>query len=61
MTLGDADFRKSPMKMIYRKVTKNSVITCHPPARFPILIVREVLFSGLVKDFRYRCHLPQEV
>jgi len=29
VTLGDADFRKSPMKMIYRKLPKNSVTTCH--------------------------------
>jgi hypothetical protein len=29
VTLGDADFRKSLMKMIYRKFIKNSVTICH--------------------------------
>jgi hypothetical protein len=29
VTLGDAVSTKSPMKMIYRKVSKNSVTTCH--------------------------------
>jgi hypothetical protein len=32
VTLGDADFRKSPMKMIYRKFPKTASlpVTCHP-------------------------------
>ena len=32
MTPGDADFRKSPMKMIYRKLSKTASlpVTCHP-------------------------------
>jgi hypothetical protein len=32
MTLGDADFRKSLMKMIYRKLSKTASlpVTCHP-------------------------------
>ena len=32
VTLGDADFRKSPMKMIYRKLPKPASlpVTCHP-------------------------------
>ena len=32
VTLGDADFRKSPMKMIYRKLPKTASlsVTCHP-------------------------------
>ena len=32
MTLGDADFRKSPMKMTYRKLPKTASlpVTCHP-------------------------------
>ena len=32
MTLGDADFRKSLMKMIYRKLPKTASppVTCHP-------------------------------
>jgi hypothetical protein len=31
VTLGDADFRKSPMKMIYRKFPKTASlpVTCH--------------------------------
>ena len=31
MTLGDADFRKSPMKMTYRKLPKIAAlpVTCH--------------------------------
>jgi len=32
VTLGDADFRKSLMKMIYRMLSKtaSSSVTCHP-------------------------------
>jgi hypothetical protein len=32
VTRGDADFRKSPMKMIYRKlaITASLPVTCHP-------------------------------
>ena len=32
MTLGDADFRKSLMKLIYRKLPKTASlpVTCHP-------------------------------
>ena len=32
MTLGDADFRKAVMKMIYRKLPKTASpsVTCHP-------------------------------
>jgi hypothetical protein len=29
VTLDDRVFRKSPMKMIYRKLSKNGVTTCH--------------------------------
>jgi len=29
MTLGDADFRKSPMKMIYRKLPKTAALPWH--------------------------------
>ena len=38
MTLGDADFRKSPMKMIYRKFPKTASlpVTCHPLCTYGI-------------------------
>jgi hypothetical protein len=39
VTLGDGDFRKSPMKIIYRKVIKNSVTTCHLS---PALKIRQI-------------------
>ena len=38
VTLGDADFRKSPMKMIYRKLPKTASpsVTCHPLCTYEI-------------------------
>ena len=39
MTLGDADFRKSPMKMIYRKFPKTASlpVTGHTGGRRPVM------------------------
>ena len=54
MTLGDADFRKSPMKMIYRKLSKTASlpVTCHPLLTYRISLSEwdgEVpFFAGLV-------------
>ena len=59
MTLGDADFRKSPMKMIYRKLPKTASlpVTCYADLDLKVPIRRpfgevdlrdQVGFKGLV-------------
>jgi hypothetical protein len=54
VTLGDADFRKSPMKMVYRKVPKNSVTTCHlSPVRTYGISLSE--WEGEKDTFRPNC------
>jgi hypothetical protein len=53
VTLGDADFRKSLMKMIYRKLPKTASlpVTCHPLGTYLILCLDgkvRTFFAGLV-------------
>jgi hypothetical protein len=56
VTLGDADFRKSLMKMINRKFPKTASlpVTCHPGSvaldnDFPVSMVYRALFSFAIE------------
>jgi hypothetical protein len=57
VTLGDADFRKSLMKMIYRKLPKTASlpVTCHPRTK----TVQFCLHCLIAFDIKHYCD-PKE-